>query len=167
MKNMSDEEPIQEEQQKLKIISSSMRQIIHKKLAQAVTVPECPFFSLYEALQLLRAEVGNRCLIEHFGKEEYLKISSRLSVLGNKIGEIKSYYDGLQKGTIESEDVNSRRFRQYKTNMAEVLIDTTLFRVFCVLLDNSGIKNLSIPNEYFKQARKKFDRPFNFEEDKQ
>ncbi len=155
------EEEIQE--QKVKPISPSIRQIIHKKLAQSVTVPECPFFSLYESLQLLRAEVGNKCLIDYFGKEKYNEINHRLKVLGLKICEIKSYYDGLQKKTIDSEDISSKRFRQYKMSISEVLIDPIFFKVFCILLENSAIKNLTIPNEYLKQAQR-MDKPFFFED---
>lgn len=154
-----------EQKESLKLISSVQRQLIHRTLAQSVTVPECPYFPLFEALQKLRSHVGDEVLINEFGKDKIEAIRNKIKVLGIKISEIKSYYDGINNLVIESEDISSQRFVQYRKNMAEILIDIDFFRIFTVLLEASTIKNLAIPNEVFKSLQRK-QRKLEMEEDK-
>lgn len=132
-------------------VSTELKQLVQRKISQAVRIPEVPHYPLFEASQFLRAKVGDDVLRKSFG-DKWNDIKKQYSKVGILISDIKSFYDFMMFS--KDKDLNSEKFSKerinYRRAMALVLINLNKDRIFVELLDKVDFKNIPIPNEAFK-----------------
>lgn len=73
------------------------------------------------------------------------------------LANIKSYYDGLEDGTIVKDDITSARFRKYKDAMLDWQgIDQDVGKMFVFTIKKTSIIDWSTPSEYIARADRKY-----------
>lgn len=143
-----------------KPVSTHAKQIIQKRMAEAVTQTEGVYFYFYDYIKSLRAEVGEEVLKNAYG-EKYPEVVSYLNEVGRKIGFIKGELDAIKSGNLDVNDISSQRVREFRKANSEICAEINLARIWKLLLDASQIKNFSTPNDYFKESRRKKEQRFN------
>lgn len=146
-----------------KPISTHAKQIIQKRMAEAVTQPDACYFFFYDYVKSLRAEVGEDILKKAFGAK-YNDVVNYLNEIGRKIGFVKGELDAIKAGKLDINDLSSQRVREYRKANSELCADMLLARIWKILLDASQIKNFSTPNDFFKESRRKQEQRFNVED---
>lgn len=142
-----------------KPVSTHAKQIIQKRMAEAVTQTEGVYFYFYDYIKSLRAEVGEEILKKTYG-DKYPEIVAYLNIIGGKIGFIKGELDAIKTGKLDVNDISSPRVREYRRLNSEICAEMNLARIWKTLLDASQIKNFSTPNDYFKESRRKKEQQF-------
>lgn len=130
-------------------ILPSVRREIHTKLAQFCTEENgSDLYHLMQAFEIIRSIVGDEPLKEYY-KEKYQIVKKRLYELNIRLQHLKLYYDTLKLGIEEVQKYNFKLL--FDDEFKKVpLISKTLFNCFNILLSNTDIRFLPIPNECFK-----------------
>lgn len=142
-----------EEEKQLVNVLPTMRQVIHRKLAQYCLHDKGnDLYFFYEALNLLRSATGEDILKEHYA-DNYPEIVKKLNICGVKIARIKFFYDNIDEKDEKTFDKYLKEMQNYP------MIQRVVYDVFMVLVNNSKMKYLLIPNDAFIRELKKGYRP--------
>ena len=158
---------VEEDEEKLKRVSTPVRQLIHRKLAQfCVQTLGNDIYFLTEVVTLLRAEVGEEILKEKYGKK-YDFVVLKLKGLSQATAKIKIYYDSLEKKELNEENKEKKIKHLFRKEMKKMKIsELLLYEVFILYINKCNLKFMSIPNQAF-QIETKRDKRFKFGKEKE
>lgn len=162
---MPDEELKTEETKPLIDVIPSLRQLLFRKLAQySLQDKGNDLYFFFEAISILRGTVGEQVLKDYY-KEKYEDVSKFLAYSGVLLSELKLVYDSMEKLNKENIKEYSKRYdEEYKQIMRKVgLINLRLPEIFCVLLNSSKMRYMTIPSDAFIPQLKKGYRPMQRE----
>jgi hypothetical protein len=158
------DDDLKTEKQLIDVIPS-VRQLVMRKLAQyALNDKGNDLYFFFEAISILRGVVGEDVLKDHYG-EKYNEVNKFLAYSGVLLSELKLIYDSIEKLNKENIKEYSKRYdEEYKQIMRKVgLINLRLPEIFCVLLNSSKMRYMTIPSDAFIPQLKKGYRPMQRE----
>ena len=151
-----------EEKKELKDITPYVRQILERKLGQFCNKEKgADRYFFYEAIQLLRSDVGEDIIRKAFG-EKYNQVVKWLDKYGVALNHYKMYHDLLDQNAIDKYDDTNKFFVQYKRFQDKIpLCERLLFKIFLLFLNETKIQYFTIPQEIFKKEKREY-RPFDY-----
>lgn len=145
--------------EKIKSVSSIISQIVLRNLGgYASSYLGNDIYFLFEAINLLQSDLGEdyiKKIMEEKGRdwEKTKKILSKLSELSL---QVKIFYDAIQDKRFEkkeSDEVKTQLMfkRYFKKTAKEInLINSEIYDIFIILLNNTSVGKQTIPTEAFK-----------------
>jgi len=147
----------QEVKEDLVEISNITRQIIFNKLAHYSTGElGDDFYFFSQAIGFMRSEVGEKPLQEKY-KERYEDVKRALRFINLTLYKIKLLYDSLSDKKFDETQKERNISRIYKKELVKISpFPDLLFDVFILYLEKTNLKYQAIPNDYFKETKRKY-----------
>ncbi len=136
-------------------ISPPLTQLIFRHLASYSVINDSrQFVHLYQAIELLRVVIGEKKIEEHY-KKEYVNLNNTLISFGKIVYHINHYFDLLKDTDYKNSNVWKETYRNFLNALSQMpVIHTRIIHFFGFLLDQTPLKNRTIPSDYLAQASK-------------